>query len=87
MNSATGIHTGANTHHHDQAITPVSFSVRKIKNRTLKNPSLISTATLSFPKICRRQKAVLRAARRFQGSKPCVLLLDDTAVALPQFPL
>jgi hypothetical protein len=37
-NITMGAHIGANTHHQDHAITPVSLRVPKIKVNALKNP-------------------------------------------------
>lgn len=33
-----GIHSGPNTHHQDQSITPVNFKTMNINVKTLKNP-------------------------------------------------
>ena len=36
---ATGIHSGAVTHHQDHVMVSVSFNTKKIKNRTVPKPS------------------------------------------------
>ena len=48
--NANGIQSGLNIHHHDQVATtpqPPSLSVRKIKNRTVPNPSPLDVFLLS----------------------------------------
>jgi hypothetical protein len=48
--SNIGIQIGLNIHHHDQVATtpqPPSLSVRKIKNRTVPNPSPLDVFLLS----------------------------------------
>jgi len=49
--AATGIHSGAITHHQLHAIYPVSFNVIKIKHRILKNGNETVTLVLFDIKI------------------------------------
>ena len=37
-----GIHNGENTHHQDQVITPINFSTKKMRKRTVQIPIPVS---------------------------------------------
>jgi hypothetical protein len=70
---ATGPHSGAVIHHHDQAITPVSLRTRNTMNRTPTKPMpevvelfiMIGIRNAAWMLMCPRRRYVIENKNRF----------------------